>query len=97
MIKYYYSDGTSSKIYSECKILHRKDGPAIEDLNGTMQWFINGKLSRLDGPAIEWKDGDKRFYINGVYLTEKKFEAHPLRKKYLIDKEIERMLDDTSR
>ena len=45
--------------------LHRLDGPAYEDLNGTKEWHQNGKLHRLDGPAIEGTNGDKRWYQNG--------------------------------
>lgn len=32
--------------------LHRDDGPAIEHINGTKEWYINGELHREDGPAV---------------------------------------------
>jgi len=42
---------------------HREDGPAIEYVNGTKFWYVNGKLHRKDGPAIEYADGDKVWYL----------------------------------
>jgi hypothetical protein len=33
---------------------HRDDGPAVEYLDGTKKWYINGLRHRKDGPAIEW-------------------------------------------
>ena len=38
---------------------HREDGPAIEFINGSKEWYLNGQLHRLDGPAIEYRDGNK--------------------------------------
>jgi hypothetical protein len=52
--------------------LHREDGPAIEYVDGSKEWWVNGKLHREDGPAIEYVDGSKewwkkgRAYIDGV-------------------------------
>ena len=28
---------------AKCTVLHRTDGPAVEDANGSKRWFINGK------------------------------------------------------
>ena len=44
--------------------LHRIDGPAIEDANGTKSWWVNGKRHRIGGPAAEWANGDKQWYVN---------------------------------
>ena len=44
---------------------HRLDGPAIEWLDGSKQWYVNGKRHRLDGPAVEWPDGSNLWYVNG--------------------------------
>lgn len=44
--------------------LHRLDGPAIEEPDGTKHWFINDNLHREDGPAIEHADGTKDWYQN---------------------------------
>jgi len=43
----------------------KKDGPAIEDANGTKEWFLNGKRHREDGPAVEYANGDKLWFLNG--------------------------------
>ena len=32
--------------------LHRIDGPAFIDSDGTQEWWINGKRHREDGPAF---------------------------------------------
>ena len=42
-------------------ILHREDGPAIEDSNGNKTWYLNDKCHREDGPAIEYSDGYKEW------------------------------------
>ena len=46
-------------------ILHRLDGPAVENLDGTNYWCKEGQLHREDGAAIEWRDGRKEWYLNG--------------------------------
>lgn len=61
--KIYYKDNSFS-------IIHREDGPAIERITGTKEWWINGKLHRDDGPAIEWSDGDRWWYKNGLRHRE---------------------------
>jgi len=45
-------------------IIHREDGPAYSEADGTQYWWINGKLHRDDGPAIIWADGIQSWYIN---------------------------------
>jgi hypothetical protein len=44
---------------------HRLDGPAIEYVNGSKEWYVDGKRHRLDGPAIEWANGDKSWWVDG--------------------------------
>ena len=56
--------------YNEQGQRHREDGPAIECVNGTKEWYINGKLHREDGPAIEYANGTKKWYINGKLHRE---------------------------
>ena len=56
--KFYYLD-------EEMTIFHREDGPAIECVNGSKEWCINGKLHRENGPAVEWADGTKEWWKNG--------------------------------
>ena len=50
-------------------VLHREDGPAIEDAYGTNCWYKNGKLHRIDGPTIVWIDGSYVWFINGYDVT----------------------------
>lgn len=45
--------------------LHRENGPAVEDVNGDMEWWVNGKLHRDNGPAIIWSTGTKMWIKNG--------------------------------
>ena len=33
--------------------------------NGTIEWYLNGKLHREDGPSIEYPDGTKQWWFNG--------------------------------
>ena len=58
------------KRYYVNNVLHREDGPAVENVNGNKYWYKNGKRHREDGPAIEWVDGDKDWYLNGKYYGE---------------------------
>ena len=55
------------------EILHRTDGPAVEDNNGDNYWYLNGKRHRTDGPAYEKSNGDKLWFLNGKELTEDEF------------------------
>ena len=45
-------------------VLHREDGPAVEWVDSSKAWLIDGKLHREDGPAIEWVGGTKEWYID---------------------------------
>ena len=58
--KYWYLNG----------VLHREDGPAIENVDGGKAWYLNGLLHRGDGPAVERTDGDKEWYLNGERYRE---------------------------
>ena len=46
--------------------LHRLDGPAAENVDGSRQWFQNGLLHRTDGPAVEYADGSREWFQNDV-------------------------------
>jgi len=50
--------------------LHREDGPAIKQANGTESWYLDGKHHRENGPAIEWANGSESWYLNGKYHRE---------------------------
>ena len=58
---HYYSDEAMT-------VLHREDGPAVEDTDGHKEWYINGKRHREGGPALEWNNGDKEWYIHGTLM-----------------------------
>ena len=45
--------------------LHRENGPAVEQADGSKVWYIDGKAHRTDGPAIERNDGSKEWVLNG--------------------------------
>ena len=60
---YYWSDKAMNT-------LHREDGPAIDCVNGTKHWYLNGKYHRVDGPAIEYCNGIKIWLINDKYHRE---------------------------
>ena len=53
--------------------LHRIDGPAIENADGSKFWYQNGQPHRTDGPAVVYSGGYKAWYINGEELTEAEF------------------------
>jgi hypothetical protein len=48
---------------------HRKDGPAIEWINGYKAWYLYGKRHRIDGPAVIWSNGYKSWYLCGRNYT----------------------------
>jgi hypothetical protein len=49
--------------------IHREDGPAVEESNGSKEWYIHGVRHRLDGPAIEWSTGYRCWYVYGEKLN----------------------------
>ena len=53
---------------------YRLDGPAVEDVDGTKEWWVSDKLHRLDGPAIEHKNGTKKWYVDGKELPTEEVE-----------------------
>jgi hypothetical protein len=71
--QYIKIDGCGDKFYfkdREMTILHREDGPAIEEVSGSKFWCINDSLHREDGPAVEWADGLKEWYLKGKLHRE---------------------------
>lgn len=59
--------------YNKQRQYCRTDGPAIEWVDGTKCWYVNGLLHRLNGPAVEFANGYKRWYIEGKEYTEEEF------------------------
>ena len=54
--------------------LHRTDGPACINNDGTKYWFLNGRRHRTDGPAGEYKNGDKVWCLKGIEYSEEEWE-----------------------
>jgi len=50
--------------YNDNGILHRDDGPAYIESDGTEQWWIHGHRHREDGPAVVWSNGTKEWWVN---------------------------------
>jgi len=42
--------------------LHRENGPAILEADGTRWWYQNNQLHRLNGPAVVLADGSQYWY-----------------------------------
>jgi len=57
-----------SKRWYENNLLHRLEGPAVEDPNGCKYWYVEGKRHRLDGPAIEYPGGAGVWFYQGEYI-----------------------------
>jgi len=58
------------RYYNDLDQLHREDGPAIENADGTKWWYLNGLCHREDGPAVEYASGEKHWYHNGQWHRE---------------------------
>lgn len=74
--------------YNSKRLLHRLDGPAIERVNGTKAWLVDGKHHRLDGPAIEWADGYREWYVNGKFYSKTEFNKLFGKYKNLEDRQV---------
>ena len=49
---------------TKCNILHRENAPAVEYVDGHVEWWRHDQLHRIDGPAVISKHGDKYWYQN---------------------------------
>ena len=63
-------EGTTRWYKEGTDILHRENGPAIENINGDKFWCKEGKYHREGGPAIENINGDKFWCKEGKYHRE---------------------------
>jgi hypothetical protein len=60
-------------VYENEGSLHCLSGPAIEYVDGTQEWWVNGLLHREDGPAVIRKNLgnlDNQWYLNGQLHRE---------------------------
>lgn len=72
VVTYFPGSSAEHDIYykdSDCKIIHREDGPAVMFVNGYQEWCIDGRHHRENGPARVWPD-----YYEEYYLNDKKYE-----------------------
>lgn len=60
-----YKPDITSVLYRRGKLLHRRDGPAVECSDGTYMWFYNESLHRDWGPAVLNTSGEEEYYIHG--------------------------------
>ena len=63
------------RYYNSDNRLHRMAGPAIEYVNGHVEWWQNDQCHRIDGPAVVYANGRKDWYINDKVMTEAEFLA----------------------
>jgi hypothetical protein len=69
-IKHFHEFENRIEWYTETGILHREDGPAVEWINGTKEWYQMGQCHREDGPAIEdTEENLKEWWIRGVRIS----------------------------
>jgi hypothetical protein len=66
---------------------HRIDGPAIEWVDNSTEWFVMGLRHRIDGPAVEWANNVEEWWVNGKQLTQAeiddlKKQAHVEQQKF---------------
>lgn len=64
IVKETFEDGSVAYTYNGT--LHRHDGPAVIDADGTKMWYRHGERHREDGPAQEFADGSRHWYQNNV-------------------------------
>lgn len=55
--RYYNSDGK----------LHRVNGPALINADGSQFWYRDGNIHRDNGPAIIWPDGYQAWWVNNKF------------------------------
>jgi len=56
---------SGNKAYFKDGLLHRKNKPAIELINGIKQWHLNGEKHRIGGPAVSTPEGTEYWYQFG--------------------------------
>ncbi len=62
--------GIKDKFYYDGKLIHRENGPAVQETDGRNYWFKKGLNHREDGPAIEGLLNYKAWYKNGLLHRE---------------------------
>lgn len=49
----------------ENKQMHREDGPAFEDDEGTVMWYQHGRIHRSGSPAVIEANGSEEWWVDG--------------------------------
>lgn len=63
-------------------LLHRLDGPAITNSDGSTMWYRDNKLHCESGPAASWPSKNHfEFYLEGIQYSEEEFNLKMLEKK----------------
>lgn len=44
---------------------HRVDGPAIESVNGDLEWLKHGQYHRVGAPVVVCADGHQEWWVGG--------------------------------
>lgn len=70
-----------SKKYHNKVVLVRGFSKIEKFKNGTIKYFLNGKLHREDGPAIEWSSGKKSWFLNNIEYSYNEWEKRVMRNK----------------
>lgn len=69
-------DGT--KYWYLNNLFHRENGPAIEYINGQVEYYKYGKCHREDGPARILPDGTKQYWLNDeAHREDGAAQIHP--------------------
>jgi hypothetical protein len=58
---------------------HRIGGPAIIDLDGTQEYWVNDKLHRIGGPAVIWSDGTVEYWMDDIQYTKEEYPQAALK------------------
>jgi len=60
-----YLDHLGTCWYFRDRLLHREDGPAVVQADGTVAYWVEGKRHRVDGPAVVGNDGTVAYWVEG--------------------------------
>lgn len=61
---------SGSKYWRFRGVLHREDGPAVEQYDGYRAWYKMGSIHREDGPALIYPSGQKEWRLHNLRHRE---------------------------
>lgn len=59
-------DELGTEVYFLDNVIHREDGPAMIEKDGSAHWFRHGDRHREGGPAVIMANGNEYWFHNGV-------------------------------